>query len=408
MLASPPRPSARAKAALARLELGSVAERVVAPPSAGGFGAAPCAVVAAARVDRAGVRLGQGAAGELFAEGLGEGHGDEQAHATLDTPFDLASVTKPFTALAAARLVRAQVLAWSTPLGELVAEARGTPSEGVSLELLLSHRAGLDGHRQLYRPLLTGEAVDRGAALREAACARREGCEGAAPPHGFASLYSDLGYLLAGEALSRAAGLPLDALVAREVSEPLGLGAACAATLRARDPSFDQRVAPTELVPFRGSAAVRGAVHDENAWALSGHGQSGHAGLFGTAGDVLDLGLFLLDVLAGRASDLLSADELAFLLRPRPSGSYVLGFDRRTGDAPSSGARLGERTFGHLGFTGTSLWVDPDAGFVGVLLTNRVHPTREHLAIRAARPATYDALFDALFEPMTEGPPPGR
>ncbi|HTJ83624.1 MAG TPA: serine hydrolase, partial [Polyangiaceae bacterium] len=67
-----------------------------------------------------------------------------------------------------------------------------------------------------------------------------------------------------------------------------------------------------------------------------------------------------------------------------------------TGEAPSSGSRLGPRTFGHLGFTGTSLWIDPDARFVGVLLTNRVHPTREHIAIRRARPAVYDAMFDAL------------
>lgn len=377
---------------LAELDLGAIALRVV-EPAPRGFGAAPAAVVAAARVEPAGLVVGEGAAGSLFADGLAPG--GLAGRVELTTPFDLASITKPFTALAAARLVRARALAWSTPLGELLVEARGTPSADVPLELFLSHRAGLDGHRQLYRPLLVGERVDRAAALHEAALARREGCEGPPPAEGFAALYSDLGYLLAGEALARAAGLELDALVAREVCAPLALGAGSAAALRARDPGFDARVAPTELVPFRGGV-VRGAVHDENAWALSGAGQSGHAGLFGTARDVLDLGLGLLEVLAGRASDFLTADELSFLLCERPSGSYVAGFDRRTGDAPSSGSRLGPRTFGHLGFTGTSLWVDPDAGFVGVLLTNRVHPTREHLAIRAARPATYDALVDAL------------
>ena len=72
------------------------------------------------------------------------------------------------------------------------------------------------------------------------------------------------------------------------------------------------------------------------------------------------------------------------------------GFDGKSGPTPSCGSRLGDRTVGHLGFTGTSLWIDPDLGFAGVLLSNRVHPTREHLAIRAARPDAYDRMFDAV------------
>ena len=146
---------------------------------------------------------------------------------------------------------------------------------------------------------------------------------------------------------------------------------------------------------WRGGA-VRGAVHDENAWALGGDAACGHAGLFGDARSVLDLGLAVLDALAGRLPSFLDPEDLAPLIRDRPGGSLLAGFDRRSGPTPLSGSRFGPRTFGHLGFTGTSLWIDPDAELVGVLLTNRVHPTRATDAIRRARPAVYDALADAM------------
>ena len=159
--------------------------------------------------------------------------------------------------------------------------------------------------------------------------------------------------------------------------------AASARGWRARDPAFDAGVAPTEVVPFRGGV-VRGAVHDENAWAIAGDAACGHAGLFGAADDVLALGVALVEILAGERATFLEATALRAAIAPWPGGSHVLGFDTRSGETPSSGRRFGPHTFGHLGFTGTSLWIDPDAQLVGVLLTNRVHPTRDHVAIRAA------------------------
>ncbi|MEO7330104.1 MAG: serine hydrolase, partial [Minicystis sp.] len=183
----------------------------------------------------------------------------------------------------------------------------------------------------------------------------------------------------------------------REVIAPLGLRIGSAHQLRERLGAaiFDERVAPTEVIPWRGGT-IRGAVHDENAWALSGDRSSGHAGLFGDARTVVDLGVAVLDALADRRPDWLGPDDLAPLIRPRPGGSLLAGFDHRSGDSPSSGAHFGEKSFGHLGFTGTSLWIDPDAELVGVLLTNRVHPTRETLLIRKARPVVYDALASAM------------
>lgn len=353
------------------------------------FNAAPCAVVAAARRVNNRFIQGAGAFGTLWNDELAPA-------ASITTPFDLASVTKPITSLTFARQVRQGRMFRDERLADVLPLVASTASAGVTLDLLAAHRAGLDAHGSLYAPLVEGAtSIDRDEALVSAANMRHTPCPDELPHEGFVPVYSDLGYLLLGACLEARSGLDLDALMAREVMAPLGLGVGSARLMRARDPAFDARVAPTEVVPFRGGL-VRGAVHDENAWAFAGYGAAGHAGLFGTALDVLRLGMAVLDTLAERRSDWLEPKDLEPLLRPRSGGSLLAGFDARSGDAPSSGSRLGPRTFGHLGFTGTSIWIDPDVEFVGVLLSNRVFPTRTSRAIRQARPVVYDLMFDLL------------
>ncbi|WP_437332934.1 serine hydrolase domain-containing protein [Sorangium sp. So ce394] len=357
--------------------------------------AAPCACVAAAVRTRDNVRYGSGAAGRLwFEDSPPAGAGGAPPAATMDAIFDLASVTKPFTALAFARLVRAGKARYDEPLGEVLPELAGTRSARVPLELLAAHRAGLEAHRTLHPPD-DGAPIDPLEALRACADGRREGCAGDPPEGGFPPVYSDLGYLLLGAAVARRGEAELDEVVAREVTGPLGLAVAPARALRRRAPRFDERVAPTEDVPFRGGV-IRGAVHDDNAWTIAQGGMAGHAGLFGDAMSVARLGVALLEALAGERPEWLSRDEVRRLIEPRPGGSLRAGFDGKSGERPSAGARFGPRTFGHLGFTGTSLWIDPDAELVGVLLTNRVHPTRASDAIRRARPAVYDAIAGAM------------
>ncbi|GMV12433.1 MAG: esterase [Polyangiaceae bacterium] len=309
-----------------------------------------------------------------------------------ETPYDLASVTKPVLALTLARLDAAGALSLADPLGRHLPEVRGTESAELPLELFLAHRAGLEAHRPLFAPLLSGAPFSRAAALREASRARRPEAAGAAPSAGFPPVYSDLGYLLLGAAVERAVGRPLDALIQAEVAAPLGLWLGSARQALAQVPDFCARVAPTEIVPWRGGL-ISGVVHDENAWALSGHACSGHAGLFGTAEAVARFGAAMLDLLAGRAPSLLPATTADLLVRERPGSSLRAGFDGVSGPGSAAGTKLGPRTFGHLGFTGTSLWCDPDAEIVTALLTNRVHPTREHVEIRRARPRVQDALF---------------
>jgi CubicO group peptidase (beta-lactamase class C family) len=298
--------------------------------------------------------------------------------------FDLASVTKPMTALA---------IAWAgidrkTPLGDLLPEARGTPSEDVALELFLAHRAGLDAHLPLYAPLTLDppRPVDYAASLREAAEARRPDAQGRPPPEGFAPLYSDLGYVVAGEALARAVeARDAGEAIARLVLGPLGLQGRAGTIRELAAAGVMGPFAPTETVAWRGGPVV-GAVHDENAWALTGAGGSGHAGIFGTIDAVLAFG----DAVLGAFDQ----PDLAWLFAERPGHTLRAGFDGKSPEGSSAGTRMGPRSVGHLGFTGTSLWVDPDARVVVAMLTNRVCPSRENVAIRAARPWVHDALFE--------------
>ncbi|HEX7602904.1 MAG TPA: serine hydrolase, partial [Polyangiaceae bacterium] len=195
-----------------------------------------------------------------------------------DVLFDLASVTKPVLAVALARSGLRRV----AKLGEYVKEARGTPTGDLPVELFLAHRAGLDAHVKLYEPLLRGAAFVREDAFFEAARARRADA-GEATESGFPPVYSDLGYLLAGEALARfARAVDPDEVLAERVIAPLGLEGqlGSARQLEARGLDLRAIAAPTEDVPWRGGVIV-GRVHDENAWALSPTGAPGHAGLFG-------------------------------------------------------------------------------------------------------------------------------
>jgi CubicO group peptidase (beta-lactamase class C family) len=267
----------------------------------------------------------------------------------------------------------------------------------------LAHRAGLEAHREFFvkdanaaQPAASQPAAER--TIVEAAGARRPACAGQPPPEGFPVVYSDLGYILVGAALERLTGRALDELVEEEVAQALGLTLGSVRRLERTEPALPQRLVPTENVPWRGGV-LRGVVHDENAWVLADRGSAGHAGLFADVWSVVRLGTSILDAYAGRKDGWLTREELDPLVRPRPGGTHRAGFDGRGADAPSSGALFGEHTFGHLGFTGTSMWLDPEQQLVGVLLTNRVHPTRDHLAIREARPRAYDAIHRRMMPP---------
>lgn len=310
---------------------------------------------------------------------------------TVQTVFDLASVSKPFLAVLVTRLARQRRVAFDTRLGALLTEARGTPSENAPIEALLAHRAGLEAHLPLFQPVELRRPLRRKRALERAALSLRPDCRHCAPAEEYPPVYSDMGYLLVGAALEELTGVALDELFRQEIFTPLALEMGSARQWLERG-DFKRRVAPTEFLPWRGRP-TRGTVHDDNCWALTGHAAAGHAGLFAPVEALLKFGCALLDAGAGRDEAFLDRAELVRLTRPRAGGSLRCGFDGKAAEGSSVGATAGPRTFGHLGFTGTSLWCDPDSDIVTVALTNRVHPTRENPRIRAARPLVHEALF---------------
>ena len=205
-------------------------------------------------------------------------------------------------------------------------------------------------------------------------------------------LYSDLDFMILGWVVEAASGKRLDRFVAEEVYAPLGVDDLFFIDLQRGRPA--KAFAATEACPWCGRI-LEGEVHDENAHAIGG--VAGHAGLFGTAAAVDGLIAELLQAYHGPAPARLyhGATVRRFLARV-PGTDKTLGFDMPTPPNPSCGRFFPETSVGHLGFTGTSFWVDIERRIRVVLLTNRVHPSRENTAIRAFRPVIHDAVMRAL------------
>ena len=286
------------------------------------------------------------------------------------TVFDLASLTKP---LCTTTLVMRHLEAGRMSLGD---ELR----PGVTVRLALCHASGLPAWRPYFQ-LLAGAADGHAAVI---AAARAEPLE---RPPGERSVYSDLGFLLLGDAVERVGGAPLDAQW-----RALGLSAA---TFHP-DPAA---CAPTE-------GGLRGVVHDDTA-RFMGPGVGGHAGLFGDAAAVAAVTLELLAAWRGEAGRVVAAETVRRFFAPAgiAGSSWCLGWDRPSASGYSSaGGRWPRDGVGHTGFTGTSLWVDPARDRFVVLLSNRVHPGRDNDAIRGFRPRLHDAVLSALDEGAVGSP----
>jgi CubicO group peptidase (beta-lactamase class C family) len=313
-----------------------------------------------------------------------------EAAVQVGTPYDLASLTKPIVAMAALRLVARGVLSLDTRTDSVVADVRGGIGGAATIEQLLTHRAGLAAWGGLYLdvPHEPGTPAARRWILAEASRRPLEND----PGH---PVYSDLGYLIAGEVIARSSGERLDRVIAHEVTDPLGISADLyypAALPADRRAQVVREAAPTEWCEWRGRL-IRGEAHDQNAAAFGGI--SGQAGMFGTARAMAVFGRAVLDSLQGR-SDFLPQELIEHALDPYPGTTLRLGWDTKSLADSSAGRRMGPRAFGHLGFTGTSIWCDPERDVVVVLLTNRVHPSRANERIKGFRPGFHDGVLAAL------------
>ena len=317
----------------------------------------------------------------LWREAFGTLRYDSNAPAaTDDTIFDLASLTK---AIATTTLVMQHVEAGTLKLDEPVArwipEWRGSDRETVTVRDLLSHSSGLTAWLPLFRDHTGRRDFQHAIATLPLEYQART-----------QSIYSDLGFILLGFILEDAGQQSFAnqgaALIRAMSLEPIAF----------RPPaSWRARTAPTELDPWRGRLLV-GEVHDENCWALGG--AAGHAGLFGSAPAVGQFARSVLRMLndADGSGIVRTSTLRQFLAKSDvPGSSRALGWDTMLRSS-SCGTRLSAQAFGHTGFTGTSLWIDPALDVYVVLLTNRVHPSRSNEAIRTIRPALHDAIIGGL------------
>jgi len=320
--------------------------------------------------------------------------------ATLNTVYDLASLTKPLaTATAVLLLLQDGALDLEHPIDRYLSELTATPIAAVTLYQLLNHSSGLPGWRPLYEQVC--EATRRQPAFLASEGAKKMvlGLIGREPlvyPRGARSIYSDLGFLLLGFMVEQVSGLPLDEFSQRRIYQPLQAGALRYRRLRmdAPAPSDSSNIAATELHPWRGRILV-GEVHDENAYVLGG--VAGHAGLFGDAVSISAVTAEWVAAWHGRGRLLETKYVKEFTSRQaRTSGSsWGLGWD--TPSPPSSsGHHFSERSFGHLGYTGTSVWIDPEPQLEVILLSNRVHPSRDNTAIQRFRPLIHDLIYEEL------------
>jgi beta-N-acetylhexosaminidase len=302
---------------------------------------------------------------------------------TADTLYDLASLTKVIvTTTMAMMLVDDGKLDLSKPVTAFLPGFRGNGKEQVTVEHLLTHSAGFEWWAPLYKELQGKEAY----------LAKIESLSLAYPP-GTKSVYTDLGEILLGAILERVAGEDLDSFARRRILGPLGMKD----TLYRPGPALRPRIAPTEQDPWRGRLLV-GEVHDENTFALGGVGPQ--AGLFGTAADVARFAQMMLNGGVYDHKRLVSRETLTRFTRRTtiPGSSRALGWDTPS-EGSSAGRLLSPHAYGHTGFTGTSLWIDPDRQLFVILLTNRVHPTRENNQHLQVRPAVADAVVRALAQP---------
>ncbi len=304
------------------------------------------------------------------------------------TIWDLASLTKVVaTTSGIARLVDEGRITLDAPVVRYLPEWRAPGADRIRVRDLLTHSSGMPSWRPLYK-----ESETREAAIALVLATGPDTVPGAR------MVYSDLGAILLGLMIERVSGESLDDYVQRTVFGPLSM-----TDTRFRPLASEMtRIAPTEFDPWR-QRLVRGEVHDENAVRLEG--LAGHAGLFSTAADLARFARMYLNSGTLDGAQILSPATIsAFTAHQNPAlGNRALGWEKPTA-RNSAGSLMSTGAFGHTGFTGTSLWMDPERDVFVLLLTNRVNPTRQNLRIAAVRRAVADAALGSLFPGLSPRP----
>jgi len=302
---------------------------------------------------------------------------------TIDKLFDLASLTKVIaTTTLVMKLIERGILDLDDSVERYLPEFKGGGKSYVTLRHLLTHTSGLPAHLPLW------ELVEKREEVYKYICRVKLEYK-----PGEKVVYSDLGFILLGKIVEDVSGLRLDELASQEIFEPLGM----------RDTFFNppsdlvERCVVTEKCPVR-KRFLRGEVHDENSWFMGG--VAGHAGLFSTAYDVALFGEMIRREGTLCGVRILSTPSMDTMRRSYTDGLNSrrgLGWLLKSAGSPS-GSLTSQDSFGHTGFTGTSLWIDPKYELTIVLLSNRVHPSRERRDFLRLRPKLHNIILGSLID----------
>ena len=329
----------------------------------------------------------------------------EKTALQLNTIFDLASLTKPLATTVAIMLL---IGGKKIRLDDQV--TRFIPTFGVfgkhlsTVRQLLNHSSGLPAWKPYYEGMVKMEKSGRinFIASRAAKGYVLEEIHREKPltPPGTQALYSDLGFMVLGEIVEALTGFNLDRFCQDRIFKPLGLRSTAFVDLtklrNRRLQPVNQTIAPTENCPWR-KRILCGEVHDDNAYAMGG--VAGHAGLFSSARDIHTLMVRLNHCFHGKDNFLPQSLVQEFLTKDQTikDSTHALGWDTPSLGKSASGSYFSPRSVGHLGFTGTSIWWDLEKSCHIILLTNRVHPSRQNEKIRDFRPYIHDLIMKALF-----------
>jgi CubicO group peptidase (beta-lactamase class C family) len=311
---------------------------------------------------------------------------------TMNTLFDLASLTKPLaTATAMTLLIESGNLKLDNPVSKFIPEYKTGEKNKVTLAHLLSHSAGLPDWKPYFKEIARQDKKESGFLCSPEASQKVYQMANNEPLinwPGTHSLYSDIGFMILGEIIEKVTCESLDEFCKNNIFLKLN----CKKTFfSAMGQKITGRVAATEDCPWRGKM-IRGKVHDDNAYAMGG--VAGHAGLFSTAKEVFVLVTNWIDSINGNGFIESGLAKRFITRRSVPkTGSFALGWDTPSLQSSSSGQFFSRNSFGHLGYTGTSIWVDRVKELVVILLTNRVHPTRKNNQIKAFRPELHNLIY---------------
>ena len=297
----------------------------------------------------------------------------------VNTMYDMASLTKVIATTTAAMMLEEEgQLDLDRTVASYLPEFNAPDKAAITMRMVMTHRGGLEAFAALYKTFKGREQYLQQINLRPLKSVP-----------GTEMVYSDWDMILTQLVIEKITGIPLDKFVDEKIFRPLGM----TGTMYTPDASLKPRIAPTEIDTARGGL-VWGKVHDENADAIGG--VAGHAGLFSTAPDLSIFAVMLLNGGEYNGVRLVKAATVARWTAPQGRGSSrALGWDTPSQNS-SAGHYFPPRSFGHTGFTGTSIWIDPTRDLFVILLTNRVDPTRNTTRVFALRRDIADAVQQSI------------